>query len=305
MAQVLDGAVSPTVRGAVGAVVGTVAGIVAGGRGDGIGTVVTGAVGGGSETLIGIGLEEVDFEGRHGLGGCLFFAPFSAGDIEQSGCFDNVVAHAGDCVGCRGFSSGSGELDSIFQLGEKTFDRDRRMPRSSHFHQVAVELVLGDDAIVAPEVCEEFKASNIAVAKSLMGEGFGVNFGGCVEQEVAKGIVSVVVNSKGVSSFEVATVGFSNLRSSEVFMVGKDGEIDWGNERDVGDFEEGCWRGGQGQESEGCGALVGVDRGCIAIQFFLSAKESFIVRFGGVLGDLGQDGTGKGGTGGDGGAHCG
>ena len=94
--------VRPAIRGSgrSGVVVGAVVRVVVGAavrrlRGN-VGTVITRVAGGGGETLIAIGFQEVSFKSRHCLGGGVFVTPFGACSDEETGCIDNVVADSND-----------------------------------------------------------------------------------------------------------------------------------------------------------------------------------------------------------------
>jgi len=102
VAEILDESVRPAIRGSgrsgvgVGAVVRVVVGAIVRRLRGNVGTVIARVAGGGGETLIAIGFQEVRFESRHCLCGGVFVTPFGAWSGEETGCIDDVVADSND-----------------------------------------------------------------------------------------------------------------------------------------------------------------------------------------------------------------
>ena len=134
-----------------------------------VGAMVAGALRSGGEATVLVGGTEMEDEGSEGLVSFGFGAPVTAGDFEETGCLDEVVAEADD--GGRGWCvvAGCGEADAIVELGKEFVDGRWWVPWGGHAEGVCIELDLGDLAPSCPEVVEDLKARDATESEFWIG----------------------------------------------------------------------------------------------------------------------------------------
>ena len=174
-----------------------------------------------------------------GFGGFGSRAPVPAGDYEETGGVNEVVAEADDggCGRCV-VASGS-EADAVVKLGEELVDGRWRMPRGGHAKSVGIEFSLGDGAPGGPEVSEDLEARDAAEAEFGVGELTEVVGRDGEKNLVAEGLVGFLVGSKGELIFVEGAVDLGDLGSSGVGRMERiDGAVDGSNEGNVAGEEE-------------------------------------------------------------------
>ncbi len=179
--------------------------------------------GDGAVSAILVGVAEMAAKEWKGFVGVVFGAPFAAGDIEETGSVDDVVADANDGCGTRCIVAGGREANANIELREEGLDWSWWIPGGLHADLVGVEFVLRDFAVVSPEVGEEGETRHVAVAEGGVVEVLNVVIGDGVNDLSAEGFVDFVVGAEDGARSCVKAIEFCNLMGGETGGMLEDG----------------------------------------------------------------------------------
>jgi hypothetical protein len=224
-----------------------------------------------------VGVAEMAAKEWKGLGVVLFGAPFAAGDIEETGSVDDVIADANDGGFARCIVASGREADANVELSEEGLDWSGWIPRGLHSELVGVEFVLRDFAVVSPEVGKEGETGDVSVSEGRIVQVLDVVIGDGVDDLSTEGFVDFVVGAEDGASSGVNAIELRDLMSGETCGMLEDGWwVVGGKKRDGG--EKCIVGGGEGEGDMAMEAIaaVGGDGGSIGIELGLSGAEGGI-----------------------------
>ena len=124
----------------------------------------------GGETAILIGGAKMHDEVGEGFAVLGFGTPIAAGNIEETGGKNKIVAEANHGGGGGSVIAGGGETDAVVELSEELINRRGGMPWGVHSQRIGVQLDLGDRSPRIPKVGKDGEAGDTTQAEFRISE---------------------------------------------------------------------------------------------------------------------------------------